>query len=279
MSNFVIKGTVLGHTYEKWRNDKDTLSSVLISVMSTWEMNNSFNNKISTNLMREYGKVVNAYSGFMNDIHNLAITLDMIESNLEDKSLDFWKKLLYITLLVEVYFTNLRTIYDFTSYFPKVLIDEKNFSHLPSKKEGSIKELIKFLKKENAKEVLSQEIIDVFINCESNLDDVRNIRDMIIHKGKEPILFIDNDDEVKISINSKENNINLLPNILNEQEQAYDLKKYLSKITNNLFDFIESLGEAMYQEFFKRDPNYGIYLGELTGICITNFIEFLGWGE
>ncbi|SFI42967.1 hypothetical protein SAMN05192551_1221 [Tindallia magadiensis] len=284
MSSFVIKGTVVGCDHEHWKKDKNLLSSILISVMSTWEMNyrsNRQNKEMSTNISREYGKIINAYLGFMNDIHNLAIIIDMIESNLNNTSLEDGKKLMYVTLLVEAYFTNLRSVYDFTSYFPKLIIEEKNLSQLPSKKEGSIKELIKYFKKDCAKKIISQEVIDVFINCEKNLDNIRTIRDLIIHKGKEPILFIENSGEVKFSINTitKDGSVNLLPNILDEDSQIYDMKKYIIKITNNTFNYIEDLGHVMYQEFLKKDSNYRVYLGGLTGLCMTNFIEFLGWNE
>lgn len=276
MSNS-IKGTIMGYKYENWKQDKDILSSILISVMETWEWDcfNHIDKKFSSNLYREYGKIKNAHSGFMNDIHNLAIAWDMLESALNNKSLEFGKKLLNITLLMEMYFTNLRSIYDFTSYFPKLLIEEKNLTHLPSKKEGSVKELIKYFKKESAKEIISQEIIDVIIECEENLDNIRKIRDLIIHKGKELLLFFDNSGEVKISFSNK----NLLPNILNEECQAYDLKKYLRKITNNTFEYIEKLGYAMYNEILKKNTNYKIYLCALTGVCIPNFIEYLGWKD
>lgn len=282
MSNFVIKGTVVGCGYKYWKEDKNILSSRLISVMATWEMKYRLTDKeISKNLNREYGKIKNAYSAIMNDIHNLAISLDMIESNLNNTSLEWGKKSMYVTLLVEAYFTNLRSIYDFTSYFAKLLVAEEKLNQLPSKKEGSIKELIKYCKKEAAKEVMPQEVINAFVECEENLDNIRMIRDLIIHKGKEPILFFENSGEIKFSINqiTNDKNKNLLPNILNEESQLYDLKKYLAKITNNTFEYIEKLGTAMHHEFLKKDKDYRIYLGGLVGMCIPNFIEFLGWNE
>ena len=129
MDNFILKGTAFGFSYEEWANKNDLLPSTLISVIEAWrrtvqEQDLSFKPDILDDFKREYGRIINAYYGFEGDMHNLSINYHLIKSISMDKEQDNGLKILYVGLLTENYITNLRSIYDFTSLFPRMLIND-----------------------------------------------------------------------------------------------------------------------------------------------------------
>jgi len=80
----VHKGTSMGWDYERWSTEKNVLSSLLISIINTWKINiderKQQNEEFEDGYLREIGKINHAFSGLQNDIHNLSIIIDMINT-------------------------------------------------------------------------------------------------------------------------------------------------------------------------------------------------------
>ena len=117
MASFIIKGTVVGFTIEKWMNDLDLFSSTLVSIMNTWS---GIEFSQVGELLQEHHKFVKASYGEVkqgliamdNDIHNLSVCYNQIMRDLHDEQLEGGMRSLFIGNLVESYFTNMRSIYD-----------------------------------------------------------------------------------------------------------------------------------------------------------------------
>jgi len=285
MNEVFIKGTAFGFSNKEFNEDPELFSSILISVIQTWifkTYDTQDNLKIETDeeTGREYGRIKAAYYALENDIHNLAINNHLLSRLISNNDLDKGLKLLYISLLVENYIINLRSIYDSTSLFPRLLVDSKDFKKLPNgKNSNSLNSLIKNIKKtvDTINQLYPPSINKIILDCESDLDNIRTIRDAIIHKGKEPIIEITNN-QIYFRIPQKPpyGKENSLPDILSiGNDNNYPLKKYLRVLTIRLINYMEQLGNTIGQEFYNKDNNYRVELTALVGICMKDFIEFL----
>ena len=77
MSDFIIKGTVIGLGYSKWKDDPALFSSKLLTVLQTWEGENfkstgEFTNALPKNTASLFGCIRQTMFAFENDIHSLS---------------------------------------------------------------------------------------------------------------------------------------------------------------------------------------------------------------
>lgn len=271
----VIKGTIIGQSMERLTEDRNALVLEILHIFSTWEF------KIKRGgyeVTREDGKILKACSGLTNDIHNLSIIIDMmiqvINKSKVDKDLKS-KDFLYLSVLLESYFTNLRSIFDFTAILIRLGLTDEKINKLPSKNRDSFNKIIEYVKNENNKGIIQEEIIDVMIKHEDTFNLIRDIRDLIIHKGDETIIFKEDDDFTFGLFRYEDGKIiNKLSNILKIEKERYPLLKYLSEITNRVLDYLDDLARAIYNSLYNENKE-PLFLAALQGYCIPVFIQFL----
>jgi len=280
MNEIWIKGTVFGISSDEWRTDSKILPSMLLSILETWNIrtfdrSEELINDINVDLAREYGKINAAKYGFVSDLHNLSINYSMINKIAKDNLLNNGVKSLYIGLLVENYVTNIRSCYDFTSLFPRFLIDLKSIRRLTSMKNSdSLNTLLKFCEKE--KNIFPESIYRPLTIVKSDLEDIKNIRDSIIHHGKEPIVHIENNSlTLRIPKSAPYRAENALPDILSIGAGDYPLLAYLRELTLRLVNYTEDLGNTLFDELRDKDNTYKVFLTALIGVCIKDFREYI----
>ncbi|WP_459212403.1 hypothetical protein [Aquimarina rhabdastrellae] len=273
----IIKGTIL-NCGEKWFVGKDTYSSILLSVINSWKSNNfTSQDKLNIDIedwkIRKFGKIKGGIYGFTNDLHNLSINYCLLKETLENVRIKEHKADLYICLLLENYFTNIRSLYDFLFHFVKIALNDKQLKSYPEK--DSLNKLINFSKKVNNKEKLPKRIQDFLLDIEPYLDEIKTIRDSIIHKGKE-IILTRKEEEVYIRIpkTGLYSNDNILPNILNSKEVNFNMNRYIREITKSFFYYSELLGYILLIELFEKNEfKWNLY--SITNYCMEEFIEFM----
>lgn len=285
MDNFILKWTAFGFSYEEWANKNDLLPWTLISVIEAWrrtvqEQDLSFKQDIKDDFKREYGRIINAYYGLESDVHNLSINYHLIKSISMDKEQDNGLKILYVGLLSENYITNLRSIYDFTSLFPRILIEDiKHFKKLQNlKNSDSLNSLISFARSDNnyVRNIFSESVLSIFKKVENDLNDIRLIRDTIIHKGKEPIIEFENGKYfIRIPLQPPFGVGNNLPDILSIGNDKYPLLDYLKVLTIRLLNYMEDLAQCLYKELHYKRKDFIMELCALVGICIPDFREYI----
>jgi len=276
-NRLIIKGTILTHSGSFYVGE-ELFSSVLFSVVNSWfyskyENNGNLKVDISPEKAREFGKIKSAINGFTDDLHNLPINYCLFKEINEKVNINGHKSNLYISVILENLFTNLRSIYDFLYHFVKIALSEKELKQYPQK--DSINSLITFSKNENNQDKLPKNIIWVLNNIESDLNDIKQIRDNIIHKGKdflitrkEGVLFM------RVPIKETNSNDNLLPNILKSNDIDYNVEKYLNKIIKTTLKNIEDFGVIIYNEISnKSELQFNLY--SISNYCIDEFNEFL----
>jgi hypothetical protein len=280
MNDLFLKGTAIGFDYKKWKEDRELLSSLLLSVMETWLIS-TYNTQdksiieISEQQDRENGKILAAFRGFEGDIHNLAVNHHLLFSLLNNVDLDKGLKSLYASLLVENYIINLRSIYDFCSFFPRIIMPlEVILQYQKRKYPDSLNTFINYCESDSSK-VLPDDLIDLMKNSKNELDNIRRIRDLIVHKGKESIIELKGSETVfRIPSEPPYGEENLLPDILGLGNSGYPLEDYLRTLTLKLFGFLEQLGTKLFMELKKNDK-YRLELTALIGICVKDFNDFL----
>lgn len=273
----VIKGSIL--TYgEKWYVGEELYSSILLSAANSWISNNyTPQDELDVDLelwkSREYGKIKAAIYGYTSDLHNLAINYCLLRETIENLEVDKHKTRLYASLLVENYFTNIRSLYDFLFHIIKICLTDSQLKSYPQK--DSLNKLITFSKKTNNSEKLPLRIKHFLSDIEPYLDEIRIIRDAIIHKGKE-IVITKKEEEIfiripKTGLYSKDT---ILPNILNSEEVDYNMKEYLRELTISLFKYSEDLGLILLSELFEKGSfKWGIH--SISNYCMDEFTEFM----
>lgn len=273
----VIKGTILTGR-EGSKVGEETFSSLLLSVMTSWYYSTYTSSgeplkNYSQNELREYGKIKSALNGYTNDLHNISINYCLFKEINNNIEIGKYKGDLYIVLLLENIFTNLRSLYDFFYHFIKICLNEKHLKQYPQK--DSINNLITFAHNPNNSDKLPPEVIRYLKYIQSDLEDIKKIRDNIIHKGKDIMLSRDSGKLLmRIPIKDLFTKDNLLPNILEEENLNYDVEKYLSKIIKTTFKNMEMLGEVLFSELCQ-DKNYRISLCSISNYCIDDFNDFL----
>lgn len=273
----VLKGASTLWDEESLAKSKDALGIKLISLCQTYKMRCDQSGNYDK---REYGIIKKATNGFMNDIHNLSIIIDMIEDIISPKDKRetiIGKNTLCLGVLLESYYTNLRSIFDFIPIIIKICLHEKEKSELPQK--DSYNTLLKYVKNDNNKGKIPKELIEEIKKGEKIFNIIKSTRDSIIHKGDEAIIFRDgNEFSFAILKFSSEGQVNLIENILNTEDLKYPIIKYLSKLTNMVIEFLEELADIIYYVWCKKEnEDINIWLSALEGICMPKFIGFLGW--
>lgn len=273
----VVKGTIL--TYgEKFIVGEDIFSSILLSVVNSWyytKFDLAGNNKFDYRELesREYGKIKFALYGFTEDLHNLSINFALLNEVKGNDKIGKLKADLYISLILENLFTNIRSIYDFFYHFIKICLNTSQLKQFPEKE--SLNKLITFSENPNNKDKLPKNIIWYLDHVKRDLENIRKIRDSVIHKGKEIFLTRKSDRiYMRVPISEKYSNDNLLPNILNTEEIDYEVEAYLSKLFKTTFANMETLGVILYNEMYQNeDFKFDYY--SISNYCIDDFNLFL----
>ena len=190
---------------------------------------------------REYGKIKSSIYGYTSDLHNLSINYCFLKETLNNSDINKHKTNLYVSLLLENYFTNIRSLYDFLFHIIKICLTDKQLKTYPDT--DSLNKLIKFSKNKNNQAKLPSRIQSFLVDIEPYLEEIRTIRDFIVHKGKE-IIITKKDEQLFIRIPKTGlfSNDNLLPNILNSSEIDYNMDDYIREVTKSIFKYSEDLG-------------------------------------
>lgn len=281
MASLFIKGTSLV-THQSYNDDPTCLGSYLLCAMETWVMRNFSNTgefaiDYPNEVKRKYGEVRASNEAFQNDIHNLTIGYHQMKHVIDDDQMESGLKCLYLGNLVEHYITNIRCIYDHMAVFARVVVDQR---YLPQRNVSteSLNTLLKYIKKnENqATEIFTELIANQLLSMEISLQDIKTIRDAIIHDGKEAMItFSSGIPHIRISRNSYKRDESLLPDLLNLGLLDYPMFPYLQKISHILFTDMERLGEEIINYFINKDDTLRFELVALIGICVEEFIRFL----
>ncbi|MCF2218332.1 hypothetical protein H9Q08_03360 [Chryseobacterium sp. PS-8] len=273
----VIKGTILVGS-QSFKVGEDIFSSVLLSVMSSWYYSTYSSageplRDYSEQELREFGKIRLALNGYINDLHNISINYSLFKEINNNTEIGIYKGNIYLESIFENIFTNLRSLYDFFYHFIKICLNEKQLKQYPIT--DSINTLASYAKKTNNADKLPSEIIRYLEYIQSDLDDIKKIRDSIIHKGKDIMLTRDSGKLcMRMPIKDLFSKDNLLPNILEEENLNYDVAKYLSKIIKTTFKNMEILGDVIYSEVYNNE-NYKWGLYAISNYCIDDFNDFL----
>jgi len=273
----VVKGTVL--TYgEKWYVGEEIYSSILLSIINSWMLNNytlqgALNVDLEEWKARKYGKIKAAIYGYTSDMHNLSINYCLLKEIFNGSEFNKHKKNLYISLLLENYFTNIRSLYDFLSFFVQICLTDKQLKSFHDI--DSLNSLLKFSNNNNNKEKLPYRIHKFLDIVGTGLEKIKLIRDLIVHRGKE-IILTSSHGEILIRIPKLGlfSNDNMLPNILNSSDVSYNLIEYLRKITKEHFRFSEDLGVLILSELLEKQ-NYDWELYSITNYCMEDFTDFM----
>ena len=131
----VIKGTIL--TYgEKWVVGNEDYSSILLSVANSWKSKyftpqDELKENIDSWKSREFGKIKSSIYGYTSDLHNLSINYCFLKETIENLDINKYKTNLYVSLLLENYFTNIRSLYDFLFHIIKICLSDDQLKIYP----------------------------------------------------------------------------------------------------------------------------------------------------
>lgn len=133
----VIKGTILVSP-QSFKVGEETFSSLLLSVMTSWYYSTYTSSgeplkNYSQNELREYGKIKSALNGYTNDLHKISINYCLFKEINNNIEIGKYKGDLYIVLLLENIFTNLRSLYDFFYHFIKICLNENILNNILKK--------------------------------------------------------------------------------------------------------------------------------------------------
>jgi hypothetical protein len=280
MSDFVIKGTSIGWTWERLEEDNTVLGCFVIHTMMSWKL--YMDNQMQTltdEEKREYGKVIQSLSGIQNDLHNLSVVIDMLNeivTSIQSRSPHSSKLMLQISVLLETYFTNLRSIFDFCSTFVRIAVSNKLLKSMPSS--DSYNALLKFVKKETVVGAVPPLIIESMMRNEHVFESVKKVRDLIIHKGEDTIVDRNSDKTICFTLYKHKDGdvINMATDLLETNQPEYPVMKYLSELTRQVLNFLDLFGRALFHCFeeVKGFP-LPLWLTALAGHCMPAFIKFL----
>lgn len=285
MSDLIITGTVMGIAKEAWIQDLKLFSSTLITVMNNWandtfHTNGTWKTENHHLLKKSFGEVRQALFAMENDIHNLSVCYNQLLYTVHDEKLKNGRRSLFLNNLVEFYFTNIRSVYDHMSIFPRIVCPER-FLKQGFLKLSSLNDFIKLSKNhKHANEALGPGIIWAANTCLSDLTVIKAIRDAIIHHGHNPIVNVNSTDDVSIKIPKRVgiySSEDLLPpiNDMSENENK-QLFPYLKAITTNLLVNMEKFGNTIYKRYVENvKPWDEFYLFALQGIYMEEFQRFL----
>lgn len=194
MESLYIKGTALV-THESYKKDPTCLGFYLLCVMETWIMQNfantgEFIREYPNEVKCKYGEVRAANEAFHNDMHSLTIGYHQMKQVMDDLQMESGLKRLYLGNLVEHYITKIRCIYDYMAVFARIVVNHSNLQ--PSSiSTDSLNALLKYIKKNEtrAADIFTEPIAKRLLTMETSLENIKTIRDTIIHDEKEPMII------------------------------------------------------------------------------------------
>ena len=274
----IIKGVILS-TWESWIVGDDKYASLLLTVAYSWiekhfDRKNLLKENLDKTRAREFGKIKATILAYTSDLHNVSINFCLLHDILTDSEISIAKKHLYSGLVLENYFTNLRSLLDFIPNIIKLSLTEKQLKVFPDT--DSLNKLIKFTKNTRNTNKLPIVIHDFLTGIEEVLDEVKTIRDLIIHKGKE-ILISQNDSKrlyIRIPKTGMYSNDNMLPNILDTDNIQYELYTYLNVITKKVFKQTEDIGTIMLNDVIENNK-FDWFLFAIGNHCFVEFNNFM----
>lgn len=217
------------------------------------------------------GLVKEARTALVHDIHGLVILNDMIQFIFEKHEELAHKDFLYVMELIEKYFTNLRSIYDFMSKVLRLVVEEGRIGQIPF---DSLNDLIAYAETNpRAASNLPKDLIDLLKGIKSEFHLVREIRDFIIHNGKQISLLSDDKGYKLGPFDSKGTLVEYAPG---EERSHEELMPYLAERTNCLLEFGEAVGKVINREFRRLHGDFPLFLCALEGVCMPSFVRFLG---
>jgi hypothetical protein len=291
-----IKCTAFGFTYERWIDENESyLPSLLLSVMMNWQRSIDQSKPTITDKIRrkQLDEIESAIDGMVSDLHNLAVNYDLMTRVI---ATDEYKGTgligLYLGLLTENYVTNIRSIYDFCSVFPRIIMSAENVElYKKFNTNDSLWTLLNAVKgkarvtnnatgerlsicKESLTKTLSDlpdYLISLLHNTSERLNIINEIRNGIVHQGDEPFIQFNGDQPIiRLPKKYPNDKTNKLPNILELDESTldYPLFDYLKVLTHDLFEFMENLGTALFQ----KDIPFDLWI--LDNKCMAVFISY-----
>ena len=280
----MIKGTILGLTYEQWVKDMSVFVSTSLMVIENWaditfNFAQEFRLEHSEHARKRYGETRQALIALSNDIHTLANCYQLFQQSARDGQINNRLRALNYASHAETYFSNIRSIYDHLATFPRIILADKHFKSRAACPE-SMNDLIKFCNRVPIPtEVYPEEVINVINLMASNLENIRLIRNAIQHDGKEPVISFEIDGSPTIKIPAKIGNFtspNMLPDLLDLKDKPYPLFEYLREMTLRLLDDMECLGDVLLGPFVDQlTESRKLMLFGLTGYCMEDFLRFL----
>lgn len=217
-----------------------------------------------------HGLVEEAHIALSNDIHGLAILQDMITFTYENKhQLLRHKDFLYSLELIEKYFTNLRSIYDFMSKVLRLSVEERRIGQIPF---DSLNDMIAFSETKRGQECLSKQLVELLKGIKAEFHLIRNMRDFIVHHGKQITLLTDDNGYKLGPFDSTGNLAEFVPG----EERKYEaLMPYLAERTQCMLSFGDEIGNIIFNEFQNQHGKFPFSYSAIEGECIPSFIRFL----
>ncbi len=240
--------------------------SVLYYIINSWDHEGP-ETEDGPRRMKEKGRQIvrDAYQGMYHDLHGLAILIDMVKVIFENKrSITLHKDFLYVQEIIEKYYTNLRSIYDFLANVLNLAVEPRLVGQLPF---NSFNDVINAIESGKLKEKLPEEAQRAILSVKSSFLHVRHMRDDIIHNGKQLLAPMTKDDGY-YRIEDKGDGTQLQEPLLT----------YLSRLTVDLFHVADKLSEVIYNVHIERYGPISQQYVALVGVCIPTFVKFLGIG-
>ncbi|SEL78469.1 hypothetical protein [Paenibacillus sp. OK003] len=268
----VNKGTSIGWSVEDLKANNNVLGLTIVSVLDC--ILSPIQGGVHRLRPTYQGLVEEARTAMIHDIHGLAILNDMIQY-ISEKHKDLTHKdFLYVVELIEKYFTNLRSIYDFMSKVLRLAVEEGRIGQISF---DSLNDLITFAETNSRAAItLPEDLINLLKGIKSEFHLVREIRDFIIHNGKQISLLFDDKGYKLGPFNS---NGTLVEYALGEEILYEELMPYLAERTNYLLEFSEEVGFIINREFGRLHGAFPLMLCALEGVCIPSFVKFLGLSQ
>jgi len=274
----------MGLSKEQFVGDFSFFVSTIHTVMENWSHHHftasgEFITESEKHLQKSYGEVRQAIIALDNDFHFLSVCYHQMQHSEKDETLESGIKMLYFTNLTESYFTNLRSIYDRLATFPRIVLSCEELKSDALNKD-SFNALVKSCKNSKITQAAyTKDIIDMILNIDNDLQIMRQIRDPIIHHGKEPVIKFDDERLLTIKVPSVIGNYsspNLLPDILETGNDEYPLYAYLRELTLRLLLNMEEMGNVLGHYYLQiAGTEKPLYYFGLGGLCMEIYMEFL----
>lgn len=269
----VNKGTSIGRSIEEIKADDSVLGLPFISVLNCI-LNPPIQGDIKKLRPGYHGLVIEAKTAMVHDIHGLAILNDMIQFTYENRNKLFHKDFMYVTELIEKYFTNLRSIYDFMSKVLRLAVEEGRIGQIPF---DSLNDLITYAESNSrAERYLPEDLITLLKDIKREFHIVRGIRDFIIHNGKQISLLTD---KSGYKLGPFDDTGALAEYNQGERRIHEDLNPYLAERTKRMLIFGEAIGGIIDREFRRHHGDYPLFHCALEGDCIPSFVRLLGLNQ